>query len=259
MPEFIRVEQIGAVAVIRLDRPPVNAICRSMHQPLTDAAVAVAADPAVRAVVLTGGDRAFAAGADISEMAGASVAEMEAYGSSLTAAIDAVARIAKPVIAAITGYALGGGCELALAADFRVIAEDARIGLPEIMLGVIPGGGGTQRLPRLIGVTKAKELIFGGRPVRGPEALVLGLASRCVAADQVWEVAMGWATELAQGPTLALSAAKSAIDYGSEADLATGLRLEQRAFVNLFDTADQRAGMQSFLESGPGKAAFTGR
>jgi enoyl-CoA hydratase/carnithine racemase len=258
MPELIRVEKHDAVAVLRLDRPPVNAINLAMHGPLFEAATTVSNDLAVRAVVLYGGERAFAAGADIKEMAGQSAAEIAAYGRALIEAIDAVARIRQPVIAAITGYALGGGCELALAADFRVIAEDARIGLPEITLGVIPGGGGTQRLPRLIGVTRAKELIYGGKPVRGAEAVTMGLASRAVPGADVFDSAMTWARELAAGPTVALAAAKYAIDAGTEVDLASGLRLEAQVFAALFASADQKAGMSSFVENGPGKAVFTG-
>lgn len=255
---LVRLEIDGAVGVIRLDRPPVNAINAAMHEPLRAAAEAASADPAIRAVVVYGGERAFAAGADIKEMAGRSAAEITSYGRGLIEAIDAVARIPKPVIAAVTRYALGGGCELALAADFRVMGRDAMIGLPEITLGVIPGGGGTQRLPRLIGVTRAKELIFGGRPVNGDEAVSIGLASRAVEAEEVYATALGWARELAAGPTVALAAAKYAIDAGTEMDLANGLRLEAQVFSTLFGTADQRAGMHSFLESGPGKAEFTG-
>lgn len=255
---LVRLEIIGAVGVIRLDRPPVNAINAAMHAPLRAAADAAANDPTIRAVVVYGGERAFAAGADIKEMAGQSVAEITAYGRALIDSIDAVARIPKPVIAAITRYALGGGCELALAADFRVLGEDALIGLPEITLGVIPGGGGTQRLPRLVGLTRAKELIFGGRPVKGEEAVRIGLASRAVPAAEVYPTALAWATELAAGPTVALGAAKYAIDGGTEMDLASGLRLEAQLFSTLFGTADQRAGMRSFVESGPGKAEFTG-
>lgn len=255
---LVRLEIVGAVGVIRLDRPPVNAINAAMHAPLRSAAETAATDPAIRAVVIYGGEKAFAAGADIKEMAGRSVTEIASYGRTLIEAIDAVARIPKPVIAAVTRYALGGGCELALAADFRVLGDDALIGLPEITLGVIPGGGGTQRLPRIVGVTKAKELIYGGRPVRGEEAVRIGLASRAVPADEVYTTALAWAAELATGPTVALAAAKYAIDGGTEMDLASGLRLEAQLFSNLFGTADQKAGMRSFIESGPGKAAFTG-
>ena len=172
-------------------------------------------------------------------------------------------RLTQPVIAAITGYALGGGFELALAADFRFIAENAMVGLPEITLGVIPGAGGTQRLARLIGPTKAKELIFTGRPVSADEAVALGLASKAVPADQVFGEAMAMATRLAAGPTVALAAAKRAIDDGLDGPLAAGLELEAEKFAELFGTEDARTGMTSFVEQGPGKAdvrrSLTGR
>jgi enoyl-CoA hydratase/carnithine racemase len=249
----------GTVAIIRLDRPPVNAINRAMHGQLTAAAATVSADLDVRAVVLYGGARAFAAGADIKEMVDCPPDDITAYIASLSGAMDAVAAIRQPVIAAISRYALGGGCELALAADFRVIGEDALIGLPEITLGVIPGAGGTQRLPRLIGPSRAKELIFSGQPVRGSEAAAIGLVSRAVPAEEVLPVALAWARELAAGPTVALAAAKQAIDRGVEGDLQAGLRREIELFTGLFATEDQAHGMRSFLESGPGAATFTGR
>jgi enoyl-CoA hydratase len=257
--QLIRVERDGPVAVIRLDRPPVNAINLAMHGQLAAAAAAVSADPGVRAVLVHGGPRAFAAGADVKEMGARSPSDIGGYIASLGVAIDAVAAIRQPVVAAITRFALGGGCELALAADFRVIAEDALIGLPEITLGIIPGAGGTQRLPRLIGPGRAKELVFGGRPVRGTDAVAIGLASRAVPADQVLTTALDWARELAAGPTTALAAAKRAIDTGLQSDLSSGLRWEAELFSGLFGSDDQRLGMRSFVENGPGKADFTGR
>lgn len=259
MAELIRLEIVGNVGVIRLDRPPVNAINSQMHGDLAAAARAAAENDDVRAVVVYGGEKAFAAGADIKEMADRTPSQISVYGGHLSGAVDAVARIPKPVIAAVIGYALGGGCELALAADFRVVAEDALLGLPEITLGVIPGAGGTQRLPRLIGVTKAKEMIFGGRPVSGAEAVAIGLASRAVPADQVYGESLAWAKKLATGATAAIGAAKSAIDTGLDGDLATGLRWEATVFAGLFATDDQKTGMRSFIENGPGKAIFAGK
>src|SRR3954447_21844217 len=208
MPDFVTLELDGAVGIIRLDRPPVNAINSQVHAELLAAAQEAATTPGVRAVVLYGGERGFAAGADIKEMASLSPAEISVFGETLTAAIDAIARMPKPVIAAVLGYALGAGCELALAADFRIVAEDARLGLPEITLGVFPGGGGTQRLPRLVGVARAKELIFSGRPGRAPEAVQLGMATQSVPAAEVFAQAMALAGRLAAGPTLAIGAAK---------------------------------------------------
>jgi enoyl-CoA hydratase len=259
MAALVRLEINGAVGVIRLDRPPVNAINRAIHRDLLAVAEQVAANSDIRAVVVYGGERAFAAGADIKEMVGLTPHEITSLGNTLNAAVSAVARLTQPVIAAITGYALGGGFELALAADFRLIAENAKVGLPEITLGVIPGAGGTQRLARLIGPTKAKELIFTGRPIGADEAVALGLASKAVPADQVFTEALEMATRLAAGPTAALAAAKRAIDDGLDGPLAAGLELEAVKFAELFGTEDARTGMTSFIERGPGKATFVGR
>jgi enoyl-CoA hydratase len=258
MTEFVRLEIDGAVGVIRLDRPPVNAINTAIHRELLAVAEQVAQDPTIRAVVIYGGERSFAAGADIKEMVGRHPGEIAALGSTLNAAVTAVARLTQPVIAAVVGYALGGGCELALAADLRIVAEDAVLGLPEITLGVIPGAGGTQRLPRLIGASKAKELIFTGRPVSGTEAVAIGLASRSVPADQVFSTALELARSLAAGASEALAAAKRAIDDGLDGPLAAGLELEGQKFAELFSTEDAKAGMTSFLQNGPGKATFVG-
>lgn len=259
MPEFVHLEIDGNVGVIRLDRPPVNAINRAMHDEILAAAAEADSRPDVRAVLMYGSGRAFAAGADIKEMAEMTPQQIAVYGRGLCGAVDSVARIRKPVIAAIHGYALGGGFELALAADFRVLAESATVGLPEITLGVIPGAGGTQRISRLIGVTKAKELVYSGRPVRSAEALELGLASRVVPDAELQDHALEWARTLAGGPTVALGLAKQVIDDGLDTDLATALRIEGSAFSAVFGTADQKHGMASFLADGPGKATFTGR
>ncbi len=259
MGQFVHVEIDGSIGVIRLDRPPVNALNSAMHGEIAAAAHEIETNSAVRAVVLHGGPKAFAGGADIKEMADLGPAEIAVFGKGLTQAIDAVARIAKPVTAAVTGYALGGGLELALAADFRFVADDARLGVPEITLGVYPGAGGTQRLPRLIGVTRAKEMIFTGRPVKGAEAVTIGLASRALPAAEVLTAAMDFARQLAGGATLAIGAAKAAIDNGMDVDLATGLRIESAGFAALFGTQDQKTGMRTFIEEGPGKATFSGR
>jgi enoyl-CoA hydratase len=199
----------------------------------------------------------FAAGADVKEFATKSHADLMVDADRISAAIGAVAAIPKPVIAAVTGYALGGGCELALTADFRVSAEDAKWGQPEILLGIIPGAGGTQRLSRLIGPAKAKDLIYTGRFVDAQEALSLGLVDVVVPAMDVYSSALALASKLAKGPALALRAAKIAIDGGLETDLATGLRLESQLFASLFATADAKLGIESFLANGPGKAHFS--
>ncbi len=259
MGEFVRVEIDQAIATIRLDRPPVNALNAQAQAELADAAAQVSNDPQVRAAVIYGGQKNFAAGVDIKDMEQASYADMAASGRRLQDAFTAVARIGKPVVAAITGYALGGGLELALCADFRVAGEGARVGQPEILLGVIPGAGGTQRLPRLIGPARAKDIIFTGRFVGSAEALAIGLVDKVVPDGEVWPAALDMVARYATGPAVALRAAKQAIDEGLDADLDTGLEIERLHFAGLFATEDQRAGMRSFVENGPGKATFAGR
>lgn len=210
----------------------------------------------VRAVVIYGGEKVFAAGADIKEMQAMDHTAMVVRSRALQESFTAVARIPKPVVAAVTGYALGGGCELALCADLRIAADNAKLGQPEILLGLIPGAGGTQRLSRLIGPSRAKDLIFTGRMVRADEALSIGLVDRVVAAEKVYEEAHAWAAKLAQGPALALRAAKESIDAGLETDIETGLAIERNWFAGLFATEDRERGMRSFVEEGPGKAKF---
>src|SRR6185312_6600326 len=165
----------------------------------------------------------------------------------------AVARIGKPVVAAITGYALGGGLELALCADFRVVGQGARVGQPEILLGLIPGAGGTQRLPRLIGPARAKDIVYTGRFVGADEALAIGLADQVVPDAEVYTTAIALASRFAAGPALALRAAKQAIDEGLDTDLDTGLEIDRLQFAGMFATEDARTGMRSFIENGPGK------
>ena len=259
MGEFVRVESADGIATIRLDRPKMNALSAQVQDEIGDAAARVSADPAIRAVILYGGERVFAAGADIKEMATMGYPAMAARSAALQASFTAVADIPKPVVAAVTGYALGGGLELALCADFRVLGESAKVGQPEILLGIIPGAGGTQRLPRLIGPAKAKDLIFSGRQVAAAEALAIGLADRVVPDAEVYQAARDMVAQYAGGPALALSAAKQAVNKGLEVDLATGLEIERLHFAALFATEDQKNGMSSFLENGPGKAAFEGR
>jgi len=256
--QFVRLEVGGGVGILRLDRPPVNAMNAMMQDQLRAVALEAAERVDVRAVVVYGGERSFAAGADVKEMAAMSHADMVNRVGPLQAAFDAVAAIPKPVIAAITGYALGGGCELALAADVRICADNAKIGQPEILLGVIPGAGGTQRLSRLIGPSRAKELIFTGRTLDAYDALRMGLVSKVVAVDELLATAMAWAAQFANGPALALAAAKRAVDAGTDCSLRDGLAIERELFAGLFATEDRATGMRSFVESGPGKASFAG-
>jgi enoyl-CoA hydratase len=257
--EFVRLEVEDGVGTIRLDRPPMNALDSVVQEELRAAAHEAGERSDVRAVVVYGGPKVFAAGADVKEMAAMSYQQMVDRSVGLSSAFSSVAEIPKPTVAAITGYALGGGCEVALACDLRVCGDNARLGQPEILLGIIPGGGGTQRLPRLVGPARAKELIFTGRFVDADEALRIGLVDRVVAPDEVYAEAVALARRLAAGPPYALRAAKEAIDRGLEVDLATGLEIERLQFVGLFATEDRGVGMASFLESGPGKAEFVGR
>jgi enoyl-CoA hydratase/carnithine racemase len=259
MGEFVRVETDGAIATIRLNRPPMNALNGQVQDEIAAAAGQVDTDPAVRAVVLYGGEKVFAAGADIKEMAETSFAQVAIDSRRLQAAFTAVARIGKPVVAAVTGYALGGGLELALCADFRVAGAGARLGQPEILLGIIPGAGGTQRLPRLVGPARAKDIVFTGRFVAAAEAREIGLVDKVVPDAEVYQAARDLVARYATGPAVALRAAKQAIDAGLETDLETGLEIERLHFAALFATEDQQTGMRSFIENGPGKATFAGR
>ncbi len=259
MGEYVHLEVADAVATIRLDRPKMNALSVAMQEEIHAAALEASERDDVRAVVLWGGERVFAAGVDVKEMAEMSYVDMVRRSGSMHAAFNAVARIPKPVVAAINGYALGGGFELTLCADVRFAGEDAVVGQPEVLLGVIPGAGGTQRLTRLIGPSKTKDLVFTGRFVKADEALSLGMVDRVVAADQVYAEAVAWAGQFANAATLALRAAKETIDRGLETDLETGLQIERQQFSALFATEDRDIGMRSFVENGPGKARFVGR
>jgi enoyl-CoA hydratase/carnithine racemase len=245
------------VALLRLNNGTMNPLSTGLLGRLADLAGELGRDSSVKAVVVAGGEKAFAAGADISEFSDQAAAR--AIEGAFRRAFDAVAAIPRPVIAAVRGYALGGGLELACACDFRVAGETTRVGQPEILLGIIPGAGGTQRLTRLIGPARAKELVWSGRQVRADEALAIGLVDRVVAADDVEHEARRWAAELAKGAVVAMGLAKRAIDGGLDGSLADGLDLECEAFVEVFGTEDARTGVQSFLANGAGKAKFEGR
>ena len=259
MSEFVRFEVDGGVGTIRLDRPPMNVLSRQMQEEIRLAAHQAAERADVRAVIVHGGEKVFAAGADVKEMATMSAADMAAQASALSSAFGAVATISKPTVAAISGFALGGGYELALCCDRRIAGDNVKVGQPEMLLGLIPGAGGTQRLARLVGPARAKDLIFTGRFVEAPEALRIGLVDEVVGPDEVYGAARRWAEQFVGGPARALAAAKAAIDGGLDVDLASGLRLESHLFAALFSTEDRAAGMRSFLDHGPGKATFTGR
>jgi enoyl-CoA hydratase/carnithine racemase len=254
----IDIDTATAVATLRLDRPPMNALSVQVQEEIREAAGELSQRHDVRAVVVYGGPKVFAAGADVKEMAEWSMTDCLDRSAQLQSAFTAVERIPKPTIAAVTGYALGGGCELALCCDLRVAGDNAKLGQPEILLGIIPGAGGTQRLPRLIGPSRAKDLIYTGRFVGADEALSMGLVDRVVAPDDVYSEALALARQLAAGPPYALRAAKQAIDQGLMVDVDSGLEIERLHFATLFGTDDQSVGMRSFLDNGPGKAEFTG-
>jgi enoyl-CoA hydratase/carnithine racemase len=256
---LVRLEMDAGLALVTLDQPPVNALDQHLVAELATTVTALRADDDVRAVIVTGGEKVFAAGGDVKEMAGWDYPRAVRQSSALGDACTALARLPVPVIAAINGYALGGGLEVALAADLRVCAEDARLGFPEILLGLIPGAGGTQRLPRLVGDSRAKDLIFTGRTVRSAEALAIGLVDRVVATEDVVAASQELAAPFRTGPALAIRAAKEAVDRGRQVDLASGLDVERALFNGLFATEDRTIGMRSFVEHGPGKAVFGGR
>ncbi len=243
------------VVVITLNNPKVNALSQAVLAELRAVAEELLAHPP-GAVVITGGERIFAAGADISEFD--DVEQGRHITAGFHAALSAVADIPRFVIAAVSGYALGGGCELALACDYRIAGERAVFGQPEILLGIIPGGGGTQRLPRLIGLSKAKEMMITGRQVKAEEALRIGLADEVVASEALHERALSLAAEVARGALLAQAMLKRAVDSGIDEPLPAALKLERNMFKEVFQTADSQIGVRSFLENGPGKAEFTG-
>jgi enoyl-CoA hydratase len=259
MAEFVDLEvKKEGVGLLTVRRPPLNVLNRQVVIELGEAAAEVRRSPDIRALVIWG-ERHFSAGADVAEFSTMGVSEIGQYGKELDRSFRDLASLPKVTIAAVNGYALGGGCELALTADFRFAGDRATFGAPEIQLGIIPGAGGTQRLPRLIGPARAKDMIFSGRPVKAEEAAAIGLADVVVPADEVLDRALEAAGRYARGPLVALAAAKLAVDRGAEADLEAGLDLERSLFSMLFGTEDWRIGAASFLESGPGKATFVGR
>jgi enoyl-CoA hydratase/carnithine racemase len=247
MGEFVRIDIDAGVATIRIDRPPANALARAVSSELSQAAASVTGDEAVRAVVIWGGERIFAAGADIKAMVDYGPDEIADDVGALEQACRDLEAIPKVTIAAIEGFALGGGLEVALACDLRVAAQNAKLGLPEIRLGVIPGSGGTQRLPRLIGLARARQMVFSGDPVSADRALESGLIDAVSPAGEAYANASQWAQSHAVGPSLAFAAAKRAL-AAADRPLEEGLRVEREAFVALFATRDQEEGMRAFLD-----------
>ncbi len=260
MGEYVNLEKTeSGVATIRLDRPKVNALNRQVATEIGEAVEAAGADDSIGAVVVWGGEKVFAAGADINEMAELDAVTMFRYIGYFQDVFTRLERLPQVTIAAINGYALGGGCELALACDLRICADNSRLGQPEILLGVIPGAGGTQRLPRLVGMGRAKEIILSGRFVDPEEAQRIGLVNEVVPPDEVYNRAVSLAEAYARGPRVALQAAKQAVANGMEVGINEGLLIERQAFAALFASEDQKIGMASFAEKGPGKAEFVGR
>jgi enoyl-CoA hydratase len=243
--DLVRLERRDdGVALVTLDRPKMNALSSDLLRRLSAIAEALVDDPP-GSVVVWGGERVFAAGADISEFGG--TAKAREMGGLFREALDGIAAIPRTTVAAVNGYALGGGCELALACDLRVAADDATFGQPEILLGIIPGGGGTQRLPRLVGPARAKDMILTGRQVKADEALRIGLVDRVVPAGDVLASALELASSLAAGAVVAQALAKQAIDDGLDGTLSDGIGLEQDLFVKVFSTEDADIGVKAFL------------
>jgi enoyl-CoA hydratase len=244
------------VVLVTLNSGKMNPLSQATLDALADVAEELGRDGTLKAVVVTGNEKAFAAGADITEFGDQDAARR--ISRSFRRAFDAVAAIPRPVIAAVRGYALGGGLELACSCDLRVAGETSRMGQPEILLGIIPGAGGTQRLTRLVGPAQAKHLVWSGHQVKGHEALEIGLVDRVVADHEVLESARHWARTFSTGAVVAMGLAKRAIDGGLDGSLESGLDLEADLFVDVFGTEDAKVGVASFLEHGPGKAKFTG-
>ncbi|MGW4206203.1 enoyl-CoA hydratase/isomerase family protein [Streptomyces sp. NPDC004726] len=250
---------MGHVSTITLRNGRLNVLNRAMQEEFLSACEELDGSPSTRVVLVRGAGEHFAAGADVEEMVALSVSEVAQAADRISRCLGALASVGKPTIALIDGFALGGGLEIALAADRRIATESARVGLPEILLGVIPGGGGTQRLAEIVGRSAAKDLIWTGRILEAAEAHGLGVLDELVPdAEALDERGRTYAAALASGPTRAIAAAKNAVDGGGTVITESGLANETRLFTALFETDDQRIGMRSFLENGPGRAAFTG-
>lgn len=255
--QTIKTEQEDATFIITLNRPDkLNALSPELTGEVVDALNGVRTDESVRAIIITGGPKVFAAGADLSKMQTASSIEM--YNRNISGDMwTTVAEMPQPTIAAVAGYALGGGCELAMACDLRLASETAKFGQPEINVGIYPGAGGTQRLARLIGLGRAKELVFLGEQIGAEEAQRLGLVNKVVPAESLLDEAKAWAKKLASKPPFTLRLVKQVMDQGYDLDLQSALKLERLGFIGLFGTQDQREGVTAFLEKR--KPNYTGK
>ena len=259
MGDFVNLEidSESGVATIRIERPPMNAISMQLAAELNDIAGQLAEDQGIGAVVVWGGPKIFAAGADIKEFpALQNKEEAVEFSMKLHNALLALENLPQITISAVNGYALGGGCELAMATDFRFAGESALFGQPEVLLGILPGAGGTQRLMRLIGITKAKEINYSGRQVNAEEALEIGLVSAVYPDDDCYPQALEAAKEYAKGPK-SLQFIKKVMMDGLALPLEEAIKLEAEAFGDCFETDDRLIGVQSFLDHGPGRATFT--
>jgi enoyl-CoA hydratase len=253
--EYVLNDHVG---IVYLNRPPYNPLSTQVYQELFTLFEKLEQDHSVRSIIITGkGDRAFAAGADINEMINLNGVEMMEMSRVSRVAYDKVESITKPVIASVNGLALGGGCELALACDFRICTPNTKFGLPEINLGIIPGGGGTQRLPRLIGQAKAKELLYFGEMINAEKALEVGLVNKVVQSDELLTESITWAEKLSHKPIVAMKMMKTSVNRGVCVDLQTALDLEMACFGNAFASEDRIEGMKSFVEKR--KPQFLGR
>ena len=247
--ETLIVEKEEGIGIVKLNRPPANPLNAQAYAELYDAFCALEKDDSVGAIILTGtGEKFFTAGLDVKEVAGKSIPDYLAFGRETRKSVDKIAGVEKPTIAAVFGFVLGGALELALACDFRIAANDSKIGFTEINLGVIPGSGGTQRLPRLIGVGRAKELLFTGDIVSGDEAYRLGVVSKVVEKAALLDEAKAYAKKLASKPKVALRLLKTAVDNGMNLDLPSALTFETECFLIAYVSEDGREGFQSFIE-----------
>jgi len=256
--ETLLIEKEEGFAIVKLNRPPVNSLNAQAYSDIYNAFCELENDDSVGVIILTGsGEKAFAAGLDVKDVAGKSIPDYLAFARGVKTCLDKVEGIQKPTIAALFGFVFGGGCELALVCDLRIAASDANIGCPEINLGIIPGSGGTQRLPRLVGIAKAKELLFMGDTVSGDEAYRIGLVNKAVPKEAVLDEAKAWAKKLAAKPKVALSLLKSAVDNGMNMDLQSAITYENNCFVITYVSEDGREGFAAFNEKR--KPVFKGK
>lgn len=256
--DTLLVEKDGNIAIVKLNRPPVNSLSAKSYSELYDAFCELEKDDEVKAIIVTGsGEKAFGAGLDVIDVAGKTIPEYGQFASMVRKCLDKVSGINKPTLAALFGFVFGGGCEVALCCDLRIATPDANIGCPEINLGIMPGSGGTQRLPRLIGIAKTKELLFMGDTVNGDEAYRIGLVNKVVPKESLLDEAKAWAKKLAGKPRVAMGLIKNAVDNGMNMDLPSALTYENECFTITYVSEDGREGMAAFAEKR--KPTFKGK